>query len=193
MKSDAGQMTTVQLSATGGRLTPYSKRIVARSWYTRGKGFLGAAVLLRRRGGHEDVVLHLICQGIEIVLKSLLLFVDYDAHKPRLKKYRHDLAPLAADVLSAFKLNPLRPGPSEEIQQLSSLYAAHLLRYSSPVHDIFLNVSATIPTRLVLRRVLAGIRLTERELARIQIKQHDPQAAASAPSAAKPPRRRGPQ
>jgi hypothetical protein len=25
-------------------------------------------------------VLHLLCQGIEIVLKSLLLFTDYDAH-----------------------------------------------------------------------------------------------------------------
>jgi hypothetical protein len=95
-KSGADQMSTVQLSATGGRLTSYPKRIVARSWYTRGKSFLGAAVLLQQHGGHGDVVLHLLCQGIEILLKSLLLFIDYDAHKPKLKKYRHDLAPLAA-------------------------------------------------------------------------------------------------
>jgi hypothetical protein len=156
------------MSATGGRLTPYSKRIVAWWWYTRGKSFLGAAVLLKQHRGHEAVVLHLVCQGIEIVLKSLLLFKDYDVYQRKLRRYGHRLAPLAADVLSAFKLSPLRPELSKEIQELSSFYAAHLFRYGSPVHDVFLNSSVTVSSRLVLRRMLAVIRLTERELARIR-------------------------
>ena len=162
-------MATVPLTATGGRLTNYGKRMVAASMYAKGKYFLGAAMLLRINGGYEYVVLHLLCQGIEITLKALLLFADYDAYKPKLRKYGrngHDFSLTAIDALSAFCLSPLRSPLKEELQALSSLYSRHLLRYGS-FHDIIVDPQA-ITSQRVLRRMAAVLRLAERELLRMQ-------------------------
>src|SRR4051794_14305376 len=109
------------------KLTSHGKRLCAESMYSKGKAFLAAAVLLRQHGGSEFVALHLVCQGIEIVLKGLLLLQDYDTYQPKLRKYGHDLSRIAIHVLSAFQLNPLRPRLAAELQLLSSLYGKHLL------------------------------------------------------------------
>jgi len=77
--------------------------------YVKGKNFLGAAILLRQKGGYEYVVLHLMCQGVEVTLKALLLLKNYKRYEPKLKKYGHRLMPLVADVLAEFELRPLRP------------------------------------------------------------------------------------
>lgn len=162
-------MTTVSLSATSGRLTNYGKRMVAASMYAKGKNFLGAAMLLRKNGGYEYVVLHILCQGIEITLKALLLFADYDAYKPKLRKYGrsgHDFSLTAIDALSVFGLSPLRSPLKEELQALSFLYSKHLLRYGT-FHDILVDPQ-TIPSRRVLQRMAAVLRLAERELTRMQ-------------------------
>jgi hypothetical protein len=133
--------------------------------YLKGKNFLGAALLLRRNGGYEYVVLHLICQGLEVVLKGLLLLKDFKKYEPKLKeKYGHNLVRLADDVLHTFQLRPLRPALRTELQALSSLYAKQLLRYGT-VYDIFVNAN-TVASSLVLRRFEAGVRLAERELRR---------------------------
>ncbi len=75
-------------------LTGHGKKNRARAMFYRGKNFLGAAALLDQKGGYRDVVLHLFCQGLEIVQKSLLLEKDYDKFKPDLAKkgkLGHDL------------------------------------------------------------------------------------------------------
>jgi hypothetical protein len=66
----AGVGTATTLSRDG-------KQEIAAAMYVKGKNFLGAAMLLRQKGGYEYVVLHLMCQGIEITLKAFLLFKDH--------------------------------------------------------------------------------------------------------------------
>lgn len=150
------------MSASGtARLTMHGKRMVAESMYAKGKAFLGAAVLLRRNGGYEYVVLHLLCQGIEIVLKGLLLAIDYDTFKPKLKQYGHNLLSVTDATTSAAGLLPLRPNLRAEMDALNQLYSRHLLRYGTG-YDILVNPS-TIPSRLVLRRMVALLRLIERK------------------------------
>jgi hypothetical protein len=135
--------------------------MVAQSMYAKGKSFLGAAILLRQKGGYEYVVLHLLCQGIEIVLKGVLLAVDYDKYKPKLKQLGHDLLKITDAATDAAGLPALRPRIRTEMESLNRLYSRHLLRYGSG-YDILVDPS-TIPSRLVLRRMAALLRLVERK------------------------------
>lgn len=106
-------------------------------------------------------VLHLLCQGIEIVLKGLLLAVDYDKYKPKLKRLGHDLLKIADAATDAAGLSALRPSIRTEMESLNRLYSGHLLRYGSG-YDILVDPS-TIPSRQVLRRMAALLRLVERK------------------------------
>ena len=135
--------------------------MVAESMYVKGKAFLGAAVLLRQKGGYEFVVLHLLCQGIEVVLKGLLLAIDYDKFKPKLKKFGHDLLKVTDAATSAAGIPALRPSVRSEMESLNQLYSRHLLRYGSG-YDILVDPK-TIRNRLVLRRMIALLRLIERK------------------------------
>jgi hypothetical protein len=135
--------------------------------FSKGKNFLAAAILLRQNGGYEYVVLHLLCQGIEIVLKALLLFKEFDKHRAMLSSkdggYGHNLVRLSGDVLSTFGLSPARSPLATELQRVNSFYSQHLLRYGSFL-DIFVDPN-TIQSDLIVWRILAGVRLVERELA----------------------------
>lgn len=135
--------------------------MVAESMYVKGKAFLGAAVLLRQKGGYEFVVLHLLCQGIEVVLKGLLLVIDYDKFKPKLKKFGHDLLKITDAATSAASIPALRPRVRSEMESLNQLYSRHLLRYGSG-YDILVDPT-TIRSRLVLRRMIALLQLIERK------------------------------
>jgi hypothetical protein len=125
--------------------------------YHKGKGFIGAAILLSHHEGHEYVVLHLLCQGIENTLKGLLLLKNYDAYQPRLKRtLRHNLEAISAEATLAFNLNPIRPNVASQLHRLNSLYSRHLLRYGS-FYDVLLD-ARTLPYDLVLRRLAAIFR-----------------------------------
>lgn len=127
--------------------------------FEKGKAFLGAAMLLRQRGAYEYAVLHLLCQGIEILGKGFLLSVDYDTYKPKLRGYGHNLVKLLGAVEKASNISILKPVVRQELETLSSLYAQHLLRYGSG-YDILVNPT-TIPSRRVLLRVKALMRRME--------------------------------
>ena len=150
------------------RATPYAKQRVAESMYVKGKNFLGAAILLRQKGGYEYVVLHLLCQAIEITLKAVLLLRAYDRYKAKLKGdhggYGHDLEALADAVVAEFDLRSLSPGLKAELQALNALYKSHQLRYGT-LGDIFVDPT-TIPSRRVLRRMKAMLPLAERYFAK---------------------------
>lgn len=141
-------------------LTASGKRVIAASMYEKGKGFIGAALLLRRSGAFQYVVLHLLCQGIELILKALLLFLDYEKYKPQLLRIGHDLIHAVSKLSFAVGAPALKSGISAELATLNSLYKSHLLRYGTG-RDIFLD-PACIPYSLVLRRTAAMIRLIER-------------------------------
>jgi hypothetical protein len=127
----------------------------------RGQHFIGAAVLLREKGGDEYVVLHVLCQGIEIVLKAVLLLRDFDRYQPRLVRYRHNLLDLASDALAEYKLHPLRAPVWDEFKELDRLYSHHILRYGLLLHSLVDPTS--IPHMHVFRRILAVVRLVTRE------------------------------
>jgi hypothetical protein len=157
---------TVNLSSAGHlKPTRHAKRMIAEAMYMRGKSFLGAAVLLQQKGGHEYVVLHLLCQGIEIVMKALLLLADFDKYQPKLqKRYGHNLEKLAIEVSKVFALHSLKPALRNELSSLSFYFSKHLLRYAG-IQDIFL-AAGSIERDRVFRRMVAVLRMVERELAR---------------------------
>jgi hypothetical protein len=159
-----GNGKVVALKASGPmRLSNYGRKQVSLSMYVKGKNFLGASVMLREAKGNEYVVLHLMCQGIEIVLKAFLLFKDYEKYRGLLKKpLGHDLKRSIATVISEFHLKPLSEAHMKEIELLNSLYANHMLRYGSG-YDILVNPS-TIPSDLIFRKMIVVIRLAERHI-----------------------------
>jgi hypothetical protein len=154
----------VTLSASGkGGPTRYGKRLMAQLYYKKGCHFVAAAILLRKQKGDEYVVLHLICQGVEIMIKALLLLRNFEKYQPIVeRRYRHRLVPLASDALSEFKLNPLRSPLSTELRELGRMYAEHILRYSL-LAGVFIDPK-TISSELVLRRTAAVLRLADREM-----------------------------
>ena len=137
-------------------LTERGWRYVAESFLSKGRSFLAAAVLLERQGGHRFVVLHLLCQGTEIILKSLLLFLDHKKYRKPCKKYRHDLNQVISASIEAFRLHPLRPALAKEVNTLNNIYMRHLLRYES-VHDLLVS-PASIESDRMLRRMAAVMR-----------------------------------
>lgn len=146
--------TKIELKSSGSmRLAPYGKKMVALSMYAKGKGFLGAAGALSNMGGNESVVLYLLCQGIEVTLKGLLLFKDYDKYGGSIKKLSHNLEKIIDTVLSEYNRKALSKVHKKEIEVLNSLYSKHLLRYGTG-YDIFLNPK-TIPCDRTLRKFLA--------------------------------------
>jgi hypothetical protein len=153
----------LMLSGTA-HLSIHGKRVVAESMYAKGKNFRAAAILLRQRGGYEYVVLHLICQGIEITLKALLLFKDYDRYKDQLRKpLDHNLNTIVAAASTEFSLRPISGTLATELAALNSLYSKHLLRYGT-FYDILVNPQ-TIASDLTLHRIAAVIRLADRNIA----------------------------
>jgi hypothetical protein len=116
-------MGTVEMKSQGpGHLTSYGKRMVGESMYTKGKNFAVAALLLRQRHGYEYVVLHLLCQGIEITLKGLLMMRNYDKYKGKLKHtFGHDINKLIGAAVTEFNVHPVRPAVEAELEMLSSL------------------------------------------------------------------------
>lgn len=138
--------------------------------FLKGKEFFGAAILVscQANSEHNDyVVLHLLCQGIELSLKGLLLFSDYDKQIVRLVKHLgHNLFKIAVEASAAYGLNPMRADLAEELRTLSNLYSKHLLRYGSG-YDILVDPRTTLRER-AFRRLAATIRLADRELRRAE-------------------------
>lgn len=136
----------------------------------RGHSFLKSAILLKRAGGSKDVELYNICQGAEVLLKSFLLFRNYDKYKPLLpkkKEFGHDLVRLVDAVISEYQFKPLSKPELEELETLNKYYINHYLRYAG-VHDIFYP-STDVGYGLVGRKLLAGVELANRTLWKDQI------------------------
>lgn len=144
-------------------IAPTGKKAIAASMYNKGKAFVGAAILLSQQSDSEHVdyvVLHLLCQGIEIALKGLLLLSNYDRYHSRLKRsLGHNLHKIVLEAVSAYSTNPLRPDLDQELRALSNLYSQHLLRYGSTL-DVFIDPRSVARTK-VFRRIAAVIRLAE--------------------------------
>jgi hypothetical protein len=123
-------LSTIVAGTASGAFTPYAKRQMASDFCRRGMHFYAAAVLLRQNGGDGYVVLHLKCQGIELVLKGWLLLRNFDKYKSKIRAYSHNLERLVRDALVEFKRDPLPAEIATELQELSQLFSSHEFRYS---------------------------------------------------------------
>jgi hypothetical protein len=90
-------------------LTTHGRQFIASALYSKGRSFVRAAVLLQKHGGDQYVVLHLLCQGIEIILKALLLFLDYKKYSKLQRKFGHDLNEVISAEIDGYQLHHLRP------------------------------------------------------------------------------------
>lgn len=150
----------MELSGVMTNWTPHGKRLIALSMCEKGKSFISAALLLRKQGGYEYVVLHLLCQGIEILGKGYLLLQNYDKYKPQLRSIGHNLNKLLREVEQVSGINLRARGVQTEVTELNQLYSQHLLRYGSGM-DVFINPK-TISSDRVLRRLAAVLRYADR-------------------------------
>jgi hypothetical protein len=157
-------------------LTPFGKSMRALSMYGKGRAFLLAATLLNRSMEGEEhrseaaeyVVLHLLCQGIETLLKGLLLLRDFDHWHSRLEKpLGHKLLRVGNETLRTYGLRPLRGDVLKELDRLDAMYRRHRLRYAS-AQDEFI-APASIECQSIWFRVRAVLRLAERELTRANL------------------------
>ena len=151
--------------------SPYGKSLIADSMYKKGTVFFASAGLLAQLYQHQRpvpehvdyVFLHLLCQGIELVLKGLLLHRDFDKYHPLLKGkggFGHNLYELAEEASSVYGMNTMRKPLADELHSMNNFYSKHRLRYGTIV-DIFIDPSS-IARRRVIRRFRATIKLAER-------------------------------
>ena len=150
----------MELSGVMTNWTSHGKRLIALSMCEKGKSFIGAALLLRNQGGYEYVVLHLLCQGIEVLGKGYLLLQNYDKYKPQLRSIGHNLENLLREVEQVSGINLRARGVQAEVTELNQLYSQHLLRYGSGM-DVLIDPK-NISSGRVLRRLAAVLRYADR-------------------------------
>jgi len=153
-------MKVVKAVASIDKLTLHGKRLTALSMWEKGKAFIAAAILLRGKGGYEYVVLHLLCQGIEVLGKGYLLLSDYHTYEPQLRGIGHNLNKLVNKIEAASNLTILTEKLKSEFDELNTLYSKHLLRYGTSF-DI-LHDPKNINSKRILRRLAAILRLVEK-------------------------------
>lgn len=99
MAGTAGRDMNFLLKSAGkGEFSDYAKQRHAEDWFCRGVAFLQSGILLAQHGGDGRVVLHLYAQGIEIVLKSLLIVKNPNNYPAAIREKGHDLVALLAAV-----------------------------------------------------------------------------------------------
>jgi len=152
-------MTSVSIDFSAGKLTAEGKKRVAHTLFEKGKSFLRASAHLRKEEGYEFVILHLLCQGMEITLKAYLLYADYDKYSTQLKAIGHDLEKLAKICSTEYQISVGRKELLDELSKLNALYLNHILRYGyGSVLDI-LEDPKTIRSGRVGWRLIASVRL----------------------------------
>lgn len=154
----------MKFSATGPmKATSYAKNQVSISMYEKGKSFIAAYYLLNKNNGHPQVSIHLLCQGIEIIMKSFLLMSDYDKYKNYIKRnIGHNVHKSVTDAIQEFNLKPIATEMSNELEGLTKYFKNHLLRYGSMM-DILASPNQ-LPYSRTLRKLVASIKLADREL-----------------------------
>jgi hypothetical protein len=143
-----------------GLLEPHGKNLVAHAMFRKGKQFLAAAVLLHQKASYGNVVLHLLCQGLEIVQKGLLLARNYDKFKSQLTDKRmlgHDLVRGSLALQIEYALKPLKRETEVQLQLLNRYYCRHLLRYGN-IRDILCSTKK-LQFEAVMRRSVALTKL----------------------------------
>ena len=150
----------IELSGTltSEGLSRGAKRKIADAMFEKGVSFTGAAILLRRQGGYEHVVLHLICQGVENVMKSILLQENFDKYKKKIKKkIGHNLVLAVDEVIKEKGARNIAPELRDELIKINHFYKNHFLRYGG-MSDIFVQCQKS-DSDLVLYKLMQIINI----------------------------------
>lgn len=98
--------------------------------FEKGRSFVMAGGLVKAYEGHHFVYLHLLCQGLECIGKSLLLAHDYNKYQLVLRNdYGHDLEVLIAEVDQNAGCIFFSEAAARELSGLNGFYKRHMLRY----------------------------------------------------------------
>lgn len=144
-------------------LSKHGQQLVANYMYQKGKEFVGAAILLKRHGGFTHVYSHLLCQGVELILKSVLIFKDYNRFKKPIKKrIGHNLVKLVDIWKVELNQNRVNSKFYQEIKEINEHYKTHGLRYGS-LSDIFISPD-TVRTNEILRQLKRIIEKTDKAI-----------------------------
>ena len=120
------------------------------------RSFVMAGGLVKAYEGHHFVYLHLLCQGLECIGKSLLLAHDYEKYKPVLRNdYGHDLEVLVAEIDRNWGSAFFSEVASKELNGLNSFYKWHMLRYGNPLD--FEKQSADLNAEHLHRELVANL------------------------------------
>ena len=112
--------------------------------------------------GDGYVVRHLLCQGLELVLKALLLLKDYDKYEPLLHKpkhFGHNLMALTNEVCDLYEVK-LRAKHLADLARLNHFFQAHLFRYAHHMEMDFSPADA-FPIRQLRFRILSLLNLAD--------------------------------
>jgi hypothetical protein len=140
--------------------TPYYRQMVARDMVARGQHFFASAILLKQHAGHPYVWRHNFCQGIEVLMKGLLLVKDFDRYWPRMRGFGHKLLDVCDETSAAYGIPKPAGEIRGEIEYLSRFYQQHWLRYASGVANLI--DANSIAYERTLRRLVAVQRLLSR-------------------------------
>ena len=152
-------MKTYAYSTKNIVLTHYSKSLVARAMYEKGKAFLGASILVREHACNESARLHLLCQSIELILKGLLMHINYNQYKPKLRDLGHDLCKISASLQQAAGNRPINEATQIELGELNKLYKKHFLRYGTLL-DVLIDFN-TVPSSHVLWKLTVIVKYVD--------------------------------
>lgn len=168
-------MTTLEASGPS-HWTSLSKDQRATMMFCRALDFLYAAEALGDRGQRRYVFLHLLCQGTELLMKSALLFYDYEKYSPKLRRLSHRLVQISKALQRESGLR--MPGRVfDELRNLDKHYGSNDFRYGT-ILDLFVDVS-TLPYANVRSRSRACVWLMRRDLLKRGLLLLPPEASHS--------------
>lgn len=140
------------------------KEKISIAMYEKGKSFIASFLLLRKNNGHPLVCIHLLCQGVEIIMKSFLLMHNYDIYKNYIKRnIGHNVRKSVDEVINVYNLKAIDSELANELDILTNYFKQHLLRYGSFV-DILIDPS-TISYDKTLKKITAFVLLADKKLA----------------------------
>ena len=120
--ADDESVQVIQAAPMGGRLSHYGQMTLANVEFQKGQAFVDAAVLLLRESKNESylyVHMHLIAQGLELIMKSALLFHNFGKYRAKEKNgYGHKLLQLCDEVTRVYKLNPIKEPLRQELRNV---------------------------------------------------------------------------
>ena len=141
-------IVNINSSRGAGKLTKYGKQLIAQQMYKKGRGYIFAALLLKKQEVFGSVVTQLLLHGLENILKGGLLLADYEKYKPLLKYSKKKADSIGHNLEKAFshfevEFHKIKRGKKfdSEIKELNKYYQQHFLRYGG-LADIFLSLDS---------------------------------------------------